>query len=63
MHGKGPRIGCPYSTVVLMMTLGLLELSGVALSPADWSFRHVWQIGVVFYVGSIALAPWRYGFR
>jgi hypothetical protein len=47
--------------LLLIMTLGLLELAGVALSPADWSFRHVWQIAVVLYVGGIALASRRYG--
>ena len=49
--------------LVLVMALGLLELAGVALSPADRSFRHVWQIGVVLYVGGIALSSRRYGFR
>ncbi len=51
------------AVLVLLMTLGLLQLAGVALSPADWSFRHVWQIGVVLYVGGMALASRRYGFK
>lgn len=51
------------AVLVLLMTLGLLQLSGIALSPADWGFRHVWQIGVVFYAGGMALASRRYGFR
>jgi hypothetical protein len=42
--------------LVLFMALGLLELAGVAHSPADWTFRHVWQIGVVQYGGGIALS-------
>jgi hypothetical protein len=49
------------AVLVLLMTLGLLQLAGVALSPADWSFRHVWQIGVVLYVCGIAVASRRYG--
>lgn len=51
------------AVLVLLMTLGLLQLSGVAFSPADWSFRHVWQIGVVLYAAGIAVAARRYGFR
>ena len=47
--------------LLLIMTLGLLELAGISLSPADWSFRHVWQIAVLFYVGGLALASRRYG--
>ena len=49
------------AVLVLLMTLGLLQLAGVAISPADWSFRHVWQIGVVLYVCGIAVASRRYG--
>ena len=48
------------AVLVLLMTLGLLQLAGIALSHADWSFRHVWQIGVLFYVMGIALAFRRY---
>ena len=51
------------AVLVLLMALGLLQLSGVALSPADWSFRHVWQIGVVLYAAGMAVAARRYGFR
>jgi hypothetical protein len=43
------------------MTLGLL-LSGIAVSPADRSFRHVWQIGLVLDVAGVAVAARRYGF-
>ena len=51
------------AVLVLLMTLGLLQLSGIAVSPADWSFRHVWQIGLVLYVAGMAVAARRYGFR
>jgi hypothetical protein len=51
------------AVLVLLMTLGLLQLAGVAISPADWGFRHVWQIGVVFYVCGIAVASRRYAFK
>jgi len=43
------------------MTLGLPQLAGVALSPADWRIRHVWQIGVLLSVCGIAVASRRYG--
>jgi hypothetical protein len=51
--------------LVLLMTLGLLELAGVAASPADWSFRHLWQIGVVLvlYAAGMAIASRRYAFE
>jgi hypothetical protein len=45
--------------VLLLMTLGLLELA-VPLSPADWSYRHVWPFLILFYVGGVALANRRY---
>ena len=45
------------------MTLGLLQLSGIAVSPADGSFRHVWQIGLVLCVAGMAVAARRYAFR
>jgi hypothetical protein len=46
--------------LVLMMTLGLLQLAGVALSPEDWSYRHLWAIGFGLYGAGIALAARRY---
>ena len=45
------------------MTLGLLQLAGAALSPADWSLRHVWQIGAPLSVCGIAAASRRYAFE
>ena len=55
-------LACP-AVLVLLMTLGLLQPSGIAVSPADWSFRHVWQIGLVLYVAGMAVAARRYAFR
>ncbi len=55
-------LACP-AVLVLLMTLGLLQLSGIAVSPADWSFRHVGQIGLVLRVAGMAVAARRYGFR
>jgi len=46
-------------TLVLLMILGLLDLT-IDLSPADWSYRHLWPFAVVFWVAGIALARWRY---
>jgi hypothetical protein len=46
-------------TMVLLMTLGLLELA-IKLNPADWSYRHVWMFLPVFYFGGLALATRRY---
>ena len=45
--------------VLLLMTLGLLQLA-VPLSPEDWSYRHVWPFLVVFYFGSLAVTSRRY---
>lgn len=56
---EAPAFAYP-AVPVLLMTLGLLQLAGVSLSPADWRFRHVWQIGVVFYFLGIAAASRRY---
>lgn len=41
-------------TLVLVMTLGLLELA-VGLSPDDWSYRHILPFLVIFY----AFGLWR----
>jgi hypothetical protein len=46
-------------TLLLLMTLGLLQLV-MDLNPADWSYRHVWQFVIVFYVFGIAIAARRY---
>ena len=42
------------------MTLGLLEAAGLALSPQDWSYRHVWILALAFYVIGFGLARKRY---
>lgn len=40
-------------TVMLLMTLGLVELA-VPLNKDDWSYRHVWQMqGVIYLIGFI----------
>jgi hypothetical protein len=46
-------------TMVLVMTLGLLELA-IHLPPQDWSYRHVWAFLPVFYLVGLALARKRY---
>lgn len=45
--------------MVLLMTLGLIELA-TPLSPADWSYRHVWQICLVLYFLGLTTARRRY---
>lgn len=46
-------------TLILLMTLGLLELA-VTLPPEDLSYRHVWAMLPVMYVLGLALARRRY---
>lgn len=46
-------------TLLLLMTLGLLELAA-ALSPEDWSYRHIWPFLVVFYAAGLWRAWRRY---
>lgn len=45
--------------LLLLMTLGLLEFV-VELNPNDWSYRHVWQFTVVFYLFGVVMAKRRY---
>jgi hypothetical protein len=45
--------------LLLLMTLGLLQLV-IDLNPDDWSYRHVWQFVIVFYLAGLALATRRY---
>jgi hypothetical protein len=45
--------------LILLLTLGLLEMA-VELSADDWSYRHVWAMLPVFYLGGLALARRRY---
>ncbi|TAK59734.1 MAG: hypothetical protein EPO24_07375 [Bacteroidetes bacterium] len=46
-------------TMVLLMTLGLLELF-IPLSKEDWSYRHVWAFLPVFYYAGLAIARKKY---
>jgi hypothetical protein len=46
-------------TLLLLMTLGLLQLV-MDLNPADWSYRHVWQFVIVFYLFGVGLSVRRY---
>ncbi len=46
-------------TLLLLMTLGLLQLV-IDLNPADWSYRHVWQFVIVFYLFGIGMSVRRY---
>jgi hypothetical protein len=46
-------------TLLMLMTLGLLQLV-IELDPADWSYRHVWQFVIVFYLFGIGIAARRY---
>jgi hypothetical protein len=46
-------------SLILMMTLGLLELA-LELSPEDFSYRHVWAMLPVLYFTGLAFARRRY---
>ena len=46
-------------TVLLIMTLGLLQLA-IELSMDDWSYRHLWPIIYVFYLFGFMRARKRY---
>jgi hypothetical protein len=46
-------------TLVLVMTLGLLQIA-IPLPPEDWSYRHIWPLIYVFYLGGLTLARRRY---
>ncbi len=45
--------------VMLLMLLGLLDLV-IDLSPADWSFRHIWPMLILFYCVGYLVARRRY---
>jgi hypothetical protein len=45
--------------LLLIMTLGLLQLA-IPLSPADWSYRHIWPFLFLFYFLGLALTRRRY---
>ena len=46
-------------TILLLMVLGLLELA-TDLNPADWSYRHLWPVAVLFWLVGLVLARRRY---
>ena len=46
-------------TVLLLMTLGLLELA-ITLNRNDWSYRHVWAMLPMLYFAGVVLARKRY---
>jgi len=47
------------AVLLLLLTLGLVELA-TPLSPADWSYRHVWIYCLGFYGIGVAVARRRY---
>lgn len=47
------------AVLLLLWTLGLVELA-TPLSPADWSYRHVWAYCFAFYAIGVAIARRRY---
>ena len=46
--------------LLLLMTLGLLQVAGVAISQEDWSYRHIWFIALLAYVVGVKTAERRY---
>jgi hypothetical protein len=48
------------AVLVVLLTLGLLQVAGVALSPEDWSYRHVWAFSFIFYFAGLTIARKRY---
>lgn len=46
--------------LLLLMTLGLLQVAGVAISQEDWSYRHIWIIALALYAAGVAFAKRRY---
>jgi hypothetical protein len=47
------------AALVGLMLLGLLQLA-IPLSPADWSYRHVWTFLPPIYFASVAIVWRRY---
>jgi hypothetical protein len=47
------------AAVLLLMALALLERA-TALSPQDWSYRHIWFFLPLFYFASLGVARRRY---
>ena len=46
--------------LLLLMTLGLLQVAGVAISQEDWSYRHIWFIALAAYAVGVRTAERRY---
>jgi hypothetical protein len=47
------------AAILLLMALALLERA-IALSPQDWSYRHVWFFLPLFYFVGLGIARRRY---
>jgi hypothetical protein len=48
------------AVLLLLMTLGLLQVAGVAVSQEDWSYRHIWFIALASYAVGVKMAERRY---
>ena len=46
--------------LLLLLTLGLLQVAGVAIPQEDWSYRHIWIIALALYAVGVAFAKRRY---
>jgi len=46
--------------LLLLMTLGLLQVAGVAISQENWSYRHIWFLALLAYGLSVKTAERRY---
>jgi hypothetical protein len=46
--------------LLLLMTLGLLQVAGVAVSQEDWSYRHIWFLALLSYAVGVKMAERRY---
>jgi hypothetical protein len=58
IHLEALVVAFPLS-VLLLMVLGLLELA-IDLNPANWSYRHLWPMMVMFWAAGQAVARGRY---
>jgi hypothetical protein len=48
------------AVLLLLLTLGLLQVAGVAVSQEDWSYRHIWIIALGSYAVGVQIAGRRY---
>ena len=46
--------------LLLLMTLGLLQVAGVAISQEDWSYRHIWFLALLAFAVGVKTAERRY---